>query len=886
MKPNSAEFPLEPVQRRLIIPLVIGLLLLIVGFIVTQATLHKKQLSISSQQQVNNTVLSLELTIQSQIKLLIALTDLIMSDIDVANLLKHRKRDELLAVYQASFETLKNNQGITHFYFHSADGSNLLRIHKPDRYGDLIDRHTLQQARDSAKIASGLELGPLGTFTLRVVRPVYEGNSIVGYLELGKEVGSMLSQLEALENVDVAFLIHKESLQRSQWENIKSTVDRTYDWDRYDDAVLSYSSDPDIAGVLDRFLKQGQHETGSHHQKDPLHHHNFVAEHVHDSGLIFETEFKGHPVLLSVIPFADAAGNLNTDLVLLNDITQSADIFNQWTTIASVMAFLVFIILSTSLYMFLTKVDLGIAQQQAQLIDTNDRLDKAMSAANDGIWDWNLVTRQTTFDDRYYSMAGYQPNEFQSSYQEWVRHIHADDKAMVERAVNDYLENKSQRYDIEFRFLCKDGSYMWIRARGKIFEKDQDGKAVRFVGTHADITERKKIEQQLRDSEEKYRLLVENQTDMVVEVDPQGRFLFVSPSYCEMFAKTEEELLGHTFMPLVHKEDQESTRKAMEKLNQPPYSSYLEQRAMTKDGWRWLGWMDSSVLDDNGEIKSIIGVGRDISERKQMALQRDQLLKDIQQLNVNLEMRVQQRTAELHSVNRELESFSYSVSHDLRAPLRAIDGFSVALLEDYGDRLDDTGHDYLARVRNSAQRMGHLIDDLLQLSRVNRDHITVQTVNLRSIAEEVLAELQAIEPDRKIEIILGKELQVEGDPRLLRIMLDNLLGNAWKFTGKNDEAQITFDKLKGDPQVFFIRDNGVGFNMNHAKKLFGAFQRLHRVTEFPGTGVGLATVQRIINRHGGRIWADAKEGEGATFYFSLVADEEHPNHPEMQHGEP
>ncbi|MEE9424105.1 MAG: ATP-binding protein, partial [Methylococcales bacterium] len=228
-----------------------------------------------------------------------------------------------------------------------------------------------------------------------------------------------------------------------------------------------------------------------------------------------------------------------------------------------------------------------------------------------------------------------------------------------------------------------------------------------------------------------------------------------------------------------------------------------------------------------------------------------------------------QRTTQLEAANKELETFSYSVSHDLRAPLRAIDGFSLALAEDYSESLDDTGLDYLNRVRNSAQRMGHLIDDMLQLSRVNNSIISVKNVDLKVLAREVMDGLQSTEPDRKIVFSLGENLQVEGDPRLLRIMLDNLLGNAWKFTSKNDKVLIKFDRLEETPEVFFIRDNGAGFNMDHAKKLFGAFQRLHRMTDFPGTGIGLATVQRILNRHGGKIWVKAKEGEGATFYFSL-----------------
>jgi len=222
------------------------------------------------------------------------------------------------------------------------------------------------------------------------------------------------------------------------------------------------------------------------------------------------------------------------------------------------------------------------------------------------------------------------------------------------------------------------------------------------------------------------------------------------------------------------------------------------------------------------------------------------------------------------AANKELEAFSYSVSHDLRGPLRSIDGFSQALLEDYADRLDEPGRQHLARVRAATLRMGGLIDDLLELSRMTRMEMRGETVDLSVLAESVLGELQRTEPTRRVEVAIQPGLQVEGDPKLLRIVLANLLSNAWKFTGRQPAARIELGlQDDGDERAYFVRDNGVGFDMAYAPKLFGAFQRLHAQGEFPGTGIGLATVQRIINRHGGRIWAEAAVNQGSTFYFAL-----------------
>jgi light-regulated signal transduction histidine kinase (bacteriophytochrome) len=224
----------------------------------------------------------------------------------------------------------------------------------------------------------------------------------------------------------------------------------------------------------------------------------------------------------------------------------------------------------------------------------------------------------------------------------------------------------------------------------------------------------------------------------------------------------------------------------------------------------------------------------------------------------------------LVSANEELEAFSYSVSHDLRTPLRRIDGFSQALLEDYSDVLDDQGKDYLQRLRNGAQRMTELIDDMLRLSRVTRSELVRSEVDLSAMSRAVAAELVASGAERRGDFVIADGLVVHGDERLIRQAIENLLGNAWKFTSKVARPRIEVGIVSdGAEPVFFVRDNGAGFDMARADKLFGAFQRLHGVDEFPGTGIGLAIVRRIFHRHGGRVWADSKVGEGATFYFTL-----------------
>lgn len=348
------------------------------------------------------------------------------------------------------------------------------------------------------------------------------------------------------------------------------------------------------------------------------------------------------------------------------------------------------------------------------------------------------------------------------------------------------------------------------------------------------------------------RSLIEASLDPLVTINTDGKIMDVNHAATEATGRSRQELIGTDFSSYFTDSlmAEAGYQKAFEEGHVTDYPLTIQHA----DGRLIDVLYNASVYkDERGNPLGIVAAARDVTVQKQA------------------EREIQRRTAELQAANQELEAFSYSVSHDLRAPLRAIDGFSLALVEDYADQLDDTARNYLDRARAATQRMGHLIDDMLALSRITRAEMRHQTINLSDMATEVLTELQKSEPDRKVEWKIQPGLKAEGDASLMRIVLDNLLGNAWKYTGRQAQPHIEFGAVTDSDGIreYFVRDNGAGFDMAYAGKLFGAFQRLHSAADFSGTGVGLATVQRVIHRHGGKVRGEGKPGEGATFYFSL-----------------
>lgn len=435
--------------------------------------------------------------------------------------------------------------------------------------------------------------------------------------------------------------------------------------------------------------------------------------------------------------------------------------------------------------------------------------------------------------------------------------VHPEDIPAYNQSLEKILHTQGIPVPIKFRMRHFDGYYVWLE--GFLTNLLNDDAVQAIVANLQDITQRKVAEQLLQKSERLYRSIASNiPGSAICLLDTDLTYTLLEGDMLEKFGYSKGELLGKKVIDILTPDRKKKIMGIFQKV-------LRGDQVRIEDSLAGYSTISSYIplKDETGAVHGAMVIIIDVTELKKTQL-------ELEKLNISLEHIIEERTAQLVMANRELEAFSYSVSHDLRAPLRGIDGWSLALLEDYGTQLDEKANQYINRVRTETQRMGELIDDLLKLSRIARTELKPAKVDLSEITAIIVARLQEETSGRQIHFNITPGLMVKGDASLLEIALTNLLSNACKFTSRKERGEIGFGLTEYDGKpAFFVKDNGAGFDMATAKNLFGAFQRMHRQSEFPGTGIGLAIVKRIISLHQGDIWAEAKPDEGATFYFTI-----------------
>jgi PAS domain S-box-containing protein len=515
------------------------------------------------------------------------------------------------------------------------------------------------------------------------------------------------------------------------------------------------------------------------------------------------------------------------------------------------------------IYKLNAELEIRVIERTAQLQESEEKFSKAFLASPAAVSIASMPDgRYINVNEALATLTGYSKEELLGHTSAELGLVTNEDRNKILEATREF--GFARNVEIQIQTKSKQKAHVLTS-----IEQIEIGGSPCMLSVNYDITERKRVEsevQRLNDDLKQRQValseanallqtLLDNMPDHIYFKDRGSRFLRNSRSQArQMGINDPSRVIGKTdfdFFPKEHAQRSYDQEQELMRSERPLMD--IEEHVVWPDGHiTWVSTTKMPLRDADNKVIGTFGISRDITERKRAE---EELLRSNNQLE---------------AANRELEAFSYSVSHDLRAPLRTIDGFSQAVLEDYGEVLPEEGRSDLLRVRKAAQYMAQLIDDLLNLSRVTRAPMKSEVVNLSKLAEGIIAELQRTRTDRNVNFISKPNLNVQGDPHLLQVVLENLLNNAWKFTSKREQAEIQLgSKRENQETIYFIRDNGAGFDMAYTNKLFGAFQRLHAMTDFPGTGVGLATVQRIIHRHGGRIWAEAELDHGATFFFTL-----------------
>ncbi len=760
-----------------------------------------------------------------------------------------RDREGLLKETLNLEQHLNQEYQITHFYFHTPDKRNFLRMHKPEHHGDRIDRFTLRQAADTGKIVSGIEIGSFGTLTLRAIMPWYAENHLIGYLELGKELATTLSVFDNLDTIDGYLLtVNKAFVDQERWRQGMAMLNRPTDWSAFLGRATMINTLPE------RFSYFG---------------HNQV-EHKGLRAILDKCEIPGSMFhMIYNQPVLDVSGRQVGNLLFVHDELKDLLIARRINN----FFLLVLLGLTASLliiyYFVLRKTEIRLAEYSIVLEESRGQLALALEVANLGMWDWRPQNGELYTNDIFFTMLGYPPKDSPITLEQWTELVHPDDLEQTLITRQFFLDGDDKCYCAEYRLRTADGQWKWIRDVGRVVRRDPQRRAERFMGVHIDITLRKKTEAKMQENYEKLKksekLLA--RTQQVARLG-SWRFNFKNKKQnCspEMYRiseldRTTSELSHCSFLDIVHPDDRELVSRTHNHSvgNETPYS--IEYRLLMKDGRiKYVHERGETNYDDDGTPSQSIGSVLDITSRKHI----EQQLIDAQQ--------------QAEAASQAKSKFLANMSHELRTPMNAIIGMSKLALD---TELTPEQKNYIKKAHLSAELLLGILNDILDFSKIEAGKMTLEIIDyqLHKVFDNLynLIGLKAVEQELMLNIDIAENVpdNFKGDPLRLGQILVNLVNNAIKFTEKGSVTVCVqlMEQQAGQAVLHFsVTDTGIGMTPEQQGRLFQLFSQADSsiTRKYGGTGLGLSICKKLVEMMGGKIWAESRIGQGSSFHFTL-----------------
>ena len=820
-------------QRRLLVPLVIVLLLLVGGFSFVLMRSYKTNLDQTSAQVLKDVSDELAKEMVEQSEGLAALEEVFLRDASLHYAMKDRDRERLLTSYGDVFAQLRQDHGMTHFYFHGPDRVNLLRVHKPEKHGDLIDRFTAREAERTGKMAFGIELGPLGNFTLRVVRPVFDGGTLIGYIELGKEIEDILAGIHDKHGVELALDIRKRVLDRTKWEAGMKMLGREADWDRFPDDVLIYTSMP-------RFPSE-------------------CEQYVGEAGLTYddvtaEAEFNDKSWRVMANPLKDASGAGVGDLIVMDDISEAKSAFNRLVAVAIGVALLLVTALIGFLYVVLRHTDQGIYKQQEALRESEEKYRTILESIEDGYFEVDLPGNLTFFNDALCKITGFSREKIMGiNNRDYMDEKTA--KKVYETYAGIYETGEPVKgYDYEIR---KDGIEKHVETSVSL-RKDAKGQPIGFMGVLRDVTERKMMEAELIQTKDFLQNILDSSIDGITSTDLEGNIIYFSSRAGDIIGYEREELAGKK-ASLHYENGVEDAKKIMKELKEKGELIDYEMRFRKKDG----GLIDinlsgSYLKNEKGAIIGTLGIYRDISDKKLLETQL-------------------QHAKKMESIG----TLAGGIAHNFNNLLMGIQGNASMVLLDIDS--SHPRHKNLKSIEKLVDNGAKLSAQLIGYAREGK--YEVKPISLNQLVKETSGTFGMTKREITVHQELSERLYgIEADQGQIEQALLNLYLNAadampgggdlflktMNVTDKNMTGKL-YKAKPGNYVLLTVRDTGIGMDKETRERIFEPFFTTKGLAS--GTGLGTASAYGTIKGHGGYIDVDSEKGKGTTFSIYLPATE-------------